>query len=94
MKESVIAALKEQPQGSELLVEGDLNMKLLEPEGHWRGEEIAAVITTEVLEEMLSLFFSHWRSWFRDRRTWSMVWKGREVSSWTDYILGTDHHIF
>ena len=37
MIESVVAALKEWPRGAELLVAGDFNMKLLEPEGDQRG---------------------------------------------------------
>ena len=40
--ESVIAALKERPQGAELLVAGDFNVQLSEPEGDRRGEEIPA----------------------------------------------------
>ena len=42
--ESVVAALKYCPQGSELLVVGYLNAKLEEPEGYRREEEIAAVL--------------------------------------------------
>ena len=49
MIESFVATLKERPRGAELLVAGDLNVKLLDPEGYWRGEEITAAITTEVL---------------------------------------------
>ena len=36
--ENVVAALKEQPRGAKLLVVGDMNVKLLEPEGDQRGE--------------------------------------------------------
>ena len=43
--ESVVAALKERPQGAELLVTEDFNVKLSEPEGGCRGEEIAAALT-------------------------------------------------
>ena len=35
--ESVVAAVKEKPRGSELLLAVDLNVNLLEPEGDWRG---------------------------------------------------------
>ena len=35
--ESVIAALKERPIGAELLVAGDFNANLVDPEGDWRG---------------------------------------------------------
>ena len=36
-KESVIAALKEHPRGAELLVTGDSNVNLSEPEGKQKG---------------------------------------------------------
>ena len=39
-------------------------------------------------------FLPLWLSWFRDRRTWSMIWEGREVRSRTDYILGKDCRLF
>ena len=84
-----VAALNERPQGAELLVAGDFNVKLLDPEGGWKGEEIAVVLTAEGLEDMLVHFPPRWFSWFRDGRTWSMVQAGREVRSGTDYILGT-----
>ena len=35
--ESVVAALKERPRGAELLVSGDFNVNLFEPEGDQRG---------------------------------------------------------
>ena len=35
--ESVVAALKERPRGTELLVEGNLNVNIAEPEGDRRG---------------------------------------------------------
>ena len=42
--ESVIAALKECPWGTELLVARAFNVKLLELEGDRRGENIAAIL--------------------------------------------------
>ena len=32
--------------------------------------------------------------WCRYWRTWGMLRNGREMRSRTDYILGTDHHLF
>ena len=46
MIESFFADLKEGPRGAELLVAGDFNVNLLEPEGGWRGEEIVVALTT------------------------------------------------
>ena len=88
--ESVLAALKERPRGAELLVAGNLNVKLLEP-----GEEyIAAVLVTEGLEDMSVHFLPRWRSWFRDGRSCSMIRAGREVRSRTYYIPGKDSCLF
>ena len=61
--ESVVAALKERPQGAELLATGYFNVKLSEPEGVWRGEDIAAALATEGLENMSANFQPCRRSW-------------------------------
>ena len=92
--ESLVVALKERPRDAELLVAGDLNVNLLETEGDWRGEDIAAAMSTEGLEEMSAHFLPRRRSWFRDGRTWGMIREGLEVRSWTDYILGIDRCLF
>ena len=52
--ESVVTALKERPQGAKLLGEGDFNVKLLDPEGDWRGEYITVELETEGLVDMLA----------------------------------------
>ena len=61
--ESVVAALKDLPRGSELLGAGGLNVNLVEPEGDQRGEDIAAAIETESLEDMSVHFLPRRRSW-------------------------------
>ena len=86
--------LKERPQGAELLVAGDFNVKLSEPEGDRRGEDIAAALATEGLRDMLAHFLLLRRLWCQDGRTWSIIRAGREVRFWTDYILGTDRRLF
>ena len=60
--ERVVEVLKELTKGSKLLVVGDMNANLADPE--------------------------------QDGRMWSMIREGREVRSWMDYILGTDHRLF
>ena len=92
--ESVVAALVGRPRGTELLVAGGFNVKLSKPESDRRGEDIAAALAMEGLEDMLVQFLPHRRSWCQDRRTWSIIWDGREVISQTNYILGTDRHLF
>ena len=54
--ESVVAALKERPRGAKLLVTGDFNVNLAKPEGDRRGEDIAAAMATEGLEDMSENF--------------------------------------
>ena len=63
--------------GAELLMAGDFNANLAEPEGDQRGEDIATAMATEGIEDMLAHFLSRWRSWCRYGRTWSMIWEGR-----------------
>ena len=69
-------------------------MKLLEPEGYRRGEEIALALTMEGMEDMSDHLIPRRHSWFRYGRTWSMVQLGRDVGSQTYYILGADCCIF
>ena len=86
--------LTERPKGADLMVAGDMNANLAEPEGNRRGEDIAEAFATEGLEGMSAHFLPRRRPWCRDMRTWSMIREGREVRSRTDYILGTDRRIF
>ena len=94
MIESVVATIKERPQGTALLVAGDLNTTLTDPKNDRRGTEIAAALTEEGLEDMAVHFLPRQRRWGRERRTWSMVQEGKVVRSRTDYILGTDRRLF
>ena len=90
----VIAALKERPKGSELLVAGEFNANLAESEGDQRGEDIAAALATEGLEDTSAQFLPRRHPWCQDGRAWSMIQEGREVRSRIDYILGTDFCLF
>ena len=92
--ESVIAALKERPRGAKLFVAGYFNVNLAEPEGDWRGEDIAAAMATEVMEDKSAHFLLPRRLWCQDGRMWSMIWEGREVRYRIDYILGTYLRLF
>ena len=92
--ESAVAALKERPMGAKLLVAGDFNANLVEPEGDQRGEDISAAMATEGLEYLSAHFLPRRRSWCRYERTWIMIREGREVRSRTEYILGADRCLF
>ena len=92
--ESVVAELKQRPQGGKLLVTGDLNVNLADPEGDQEKEEIAAALKTARLEDMLDHFLPQRRPWCRYRRMWSMLRVGKEMRSRMDYILGTYRCLF
>ena len=50
--ERVVEALKERPKGAKLLVAKYTNANLAAPKGDRRGEDIAAYLATEGLEDM------------------------------------------
>ena len=92
--EIVVAALKDRPKGTALVVAGDLNTALEYPENDRRGTEIAASMTAAGVEDMTAHFLPRRRRWGQERRTWSMVREGKFVRSRTDYLLGTDQSLF
>ena len=71
--ESVVQAPKERPKGAELLVAGNTNVNLAEPEGDRRGGDILAELVTEGLEDMSEHFLPRQHPWCRDGRAWSML---------------------
>ena len=85
--ERVVEALGEGPKGAELMVAGDMNVNLAEPEDDRRDEDIAATLATEGLEDMAAHFLPQRRCWCRDRSMWSILRKGgrcgpRQIISW------------
>lgn len=90
--EHVTQAIAQCPAKAELVVAGDLNVDLTDPEGSERDETIAAAIADEGLEDMSLHFFR--RRGKRDGRTWTMARQGRMITSKTDYVLGTDRRAF
>ena len=63
--ESVVAALKERPMDAKLLVTGDFNTNLAEPNGERRGEDIAADMAMEGLEDISAHFLPRQSPWSR-----------------------------
>ena len=61
--ERVVEALKERPKGVELLVGGDMTVNLAYPEVDRRGEDIAAALATEGIEDMSDHFLPQRRPW-------------------------------
>ena len=88
--EDVVAAISKRPRKAELLVAGNFNVDLAEPEGNARDEKIAAALGAARLEDMSTHFLPRHKPWLRDGRTWSMLRGGREVRSQTNCLLGTD----
>ena len=78
---------QERPQEDELLVAGDVNINMKEPEGDHMEEYIAADLTILGLEDMSTHILPRPCPWYRDGRTWRMVWSEREVQFQTDYTL-------
>ena len=70
-----------------------INTDLAATEGKICGTEIVVAIATAGMEYMYTQFLSRCKNWARDGRTWYMLRKWREVQSWMDYLLGTDHSI-
>ena len=75
------------------MVAGDFNVDLAAPEGDPRAEDIVTALAKEGLKDLARHFLPRETRWYQDRMTWGVIRKGREVRSWTDYILGTDHWI-
>ena len=48
----------------------------------------------EGLEYMSSHFLPHHKPWLKGGRAWAMHWGSQEMRSWTDYIMGTESHLF
>ena len=71
--ERVVAAIKDRPKGTPLVVAGDLNTELEDPDNDWRGTEIVAAMTAVGVEDMTAHFLPCRRIWGRERRIWSMV---------------------
>ena len=56
MIESVITVLKERPQGAKLLLEGNFNADLAQPEEAEQDKEIVVALTAAGLEDMSEHF--------------------------------------
>ena len=54
--ETVIAAIGRKPPGAELMVVGDFNVDIMDPEGNRRAENIATDLATAGLEDMAHHF--------------------------------------
>ena len=67
--ESVIAALKERPRGLGLVVTGDFNANLENPEGDQSEDEIAVALTMVGLEDIPAHLLPRRRPWCQDGRT-------------------------
>ena len=70
------------------------NPNLAASEGRERYKRIAAALAEEVLEYIISHLLPRHKPWLKDGRTWAMKRGDREVRSRTDWILGTDSHMF
>ena len=83
----MVAALGRKPRGADLMVAGDFNVDIMEPEGNKRVENIATDLATAGLEDMAQHFMPRRRRWNIDRRTWYMRRKEQVVRSRTATFL-------
>ena len=58
MFERVVAAIKDRPKGTALVVAGELDTELEDPENNRRGTEIAAAMTAAGVEDMMAHFLA------------------------------------
>ena len=63
--ESVVSALNERPWGAILLVAGDLNTTMTEPENDQRGTDIVAALKAEGLKDMSTHCLLRQQTWGR-----------------------------
>ena len=87
--EDIVAAISQRPQGAALLVVGNFYTDLAAPEGRAWDKEIAVAMAATGLEDFSGQFLPRKKPWLRDGRTWCMRRGGREVRSWTKFVLGT-----
>ena len=92
--EDVAAAIRDQPYGSELLVAGDLNANLADPEVILQGKAIAYDLVASSLLDMGLHLLPQNKLWLQYRCTWRVRKYGQEVRSRTDYILGIYYRLF
>ena len=92
--EGIVTVISKRPRRAELLVSGNFNIDLAEPEGTSRDEDIAEALAAAGLEYMSAPFLPMRKSWSRDGRIWNMFCGLQEVPSRNDYLLETDLHLF
>ena len=65
------------PHGDELIVIGNVNTDIADPEGNTRNKEISVSLVDAVLENMSSNSPLRRIPWSQDSLNWRMIWKGR-----------------
>ena len=88
------SAIRQRPHGAALMLVGNFNSDLDAPEGNLKEEDITSTMATLIPEYMKTHLLLRCKDWARYKRKRIMLRIGREVQSWTDYLLGTDHHLF
>ena len=92
--EGVAVSIRDQPYGDDLLVVGNLNSNIAEPEGTPWGGAIVDELAAAGLKDMVLRFLTRCKPWLQDRCTWGMRRDGKEVRSRTVYIIVTDRRLF
>ena len=83
--EDFVEAIRDRPYGSELLVDGDLNANLEDPEGKPRSEAIVEKLTVDGLMDM-GMHLLPWRKpWFGELAGFSGT-DDRSGTRWTTFL--------
>ena len=92
--ECIVAAIGKRPQGATLIVFGDFNSNLVEPEGHGYGKAIPEDVSTAGLTDTADHFLTNHILWEWDCQKWIMILQCQEVNSQIDFICGTGYRLF
>ena len=82
-------ALDEAPKGMDIILLGDLNIRLRELRDS-REYELATVLADSRMGDMTAHFMSRWRYRGTESWMWQMRREGRQVTGRGDYIIITD----
>ena len=92
--EDIAVVIRDLPYRADLLVAVYLNANLEETEVTPQMGAIGDELEAAGLMYMGLKFLPRRKPWLQGGFTWRIQRGGREVRSWTDYILGTDHILF
>ena len=92
--EDVAVAISRRTQKADLLVAGDFNANMDEPEGTMCAEYNSTALGASGLEDMSAHSILRRKPWSMDGCTWLILRRDQVMRSQTDNLLGMDHHLY